>query len=271
MKLQKSDYTKAEFKALLRERSERKRQKKLNALYKSNDSIYNILCLKHGEKYSARYVNTLYNMAQRNLIGHFNFFCLTENPTGIDTRIKIIPLPDLPVTGWWFKPYIFSSQLPIDGTILFVDLDIVISNNINHLFDYAPGKVCILRDFIKLVRPNWNRYNSSVIRYDSKKLDFIWQTFINNHQHYMRKYHGDQDFLFEVLQKKVTFWPDEWIKSWKWEIRKSKQVNLGAAKNKRKFLQIEHVVPPDSCSIQVFHGDPNPHNCEDPFIKTNWK
>tara|TARA_B100000424_G_C22898476_1_gene477897 strand:- start:373 stop:1188 length:816 start_codon:yes stop_codon:yes gene_type:complete len=271
MKLNKKDFSKAEFQSLMRERSEKKRQKKLAKLYQNKTTKYNILCLKHGTKYNSHYVNVLYNMIQRNLIGDFNLYCLTEDPKGIDERIHIIPLPNLPLFGWWYKPYIFSAEIPIIGTILFFDLDIIISSNINKLFDYAPNKCCILRDFIKLVRPSWNRYNSSIIRYNSKELDFVWQTFINNHQHYMRKYHGDQDFLFEVFDKKATYWPDAWIKSWKWEIRKSKQVNLNSSKGKRKFLQIENVVPNPECCIQVFHGDPNPHNCDDPFIIKHWK
>ena len=37
-----------------------------------------------------------------------------------------------------------------------------------------------------------------------------------------------------------------------------------------KFAQIEDVKPPAECCICVFHGDPNPHNCEDPWVEINW-
>ena len=56
--------------------------------------------------------------------------------------------------------------------------------------------------------------------------------------------------------------------SWKWEIRKSKELGRGT-KGTRKLAEIENVVPSDECCIAVFHGDPNPHNCEDPWVKEN--
>ena len=68
----------------------------------------------------------------------------------------------------------------------------------------------------------------------------------------------------------ATTYPDEWIMSWKWEIRKSKELGRGT-KGTRKLAEIENVVPSDECCIAVFHGDPNPHNCEDPWVKENWK
>tara|TARA_A100001015_G_scaffold317954_1_gene436337 strand:- start:2011 stop:2274 length:264 start_codon:yes stop_codon:yes gene_type:complete len=87
----------------------------------------------------------------------------------------------------------------------------------------------------------------------------------------MRKYHGDQDYLYETARNISHFFPDDWIKSWKWEIRKNKHVNITAPKGTRKFLNTETVEPDPECCIQVFHGDPNPHICEDPFILRHWK
>jgi len=65
-------------------------------------------------------------------------------------------------------------------------------------------------------------------------------------------------------------YPDSWVQSWKWEVRKSKQLTVGGTKGKRTFTTIENVKPRVECCVCVFHGDPNPHNCEDPWVKENW-
>ena len=58
--------------------------------------------------------------------------------------------------------------------------------------------------------------------------------------------------------------------SWKWEIRKNRQFATGGTKGNRKLAEIENVVPrPETC-IAVFHGDPNPANCDDPWVVENW-
>lgn len=275
-KIDKNLYTKAEFRKIQAAKIKAKQEKNITIeaptpIHGKND-IYNFLCLKHGKKYDERYVNILYNMVRRNFPYKFNFFCLTENSHGIVSDVQIIDLPrHLHLNGWWYKPYIFSQELPIEGTILYLDLDVVITNSIDKLFSYQEGEFCIIRDFTRIMRPNWHKFNSSVMRFQKGALDFVWQTFTKDYKTIMRKHFGDQDYIFEVCQSTAKFWPDNWIRSWKWEIRKSKQFRLGGRRGDRKFDKIENVQAPPDCCIAVFHGDPNPHNCEDPYIMEKWK
>ena len=88
------------------------------------------------------------------------------------------------------------------------------------------------------------------------------------------RFFGDQDWLYDASLKAnlpAKLFPDNWVKSWKWEIRRSKELAPGAPKGSRVFKDIEHVEPPPDCLIAVFHGDPNPHNCKDPWVVNNWK
>ena len=40
----------------------------------------------------------------------------------------------------------------------------------------------------------------------------------------------------------------------------------------RKILfRNEDVVPRVECCVVVFHGDPNPEKCQDPWVVENWK
>jgi hypothetical protein len=242
-----------------------------NVPRKSVDTNY-ILCLKHGTKYNAEYVNKLYNMTRRHCTVDYIFVCLTEDPKNLDPNILVVPLPSN-LQGWWCKPYMFSSELGLNGTILYLDLDLIIASNIDHLFSYEPKRWCTIRDFTRVQRPLWEKYNSSVVRFNTGQLTNVWELFKKDHKAIESKYHGDQDWLYFVTSTSnpAALYPDSWIKSWKWEIRQSKDLKSGGTKGNRVLRTIEHITPPKDCCITVFHGDPNPHNCEDPWVKENWK
>ena len=227
-----------------------------------------ILCLKHGDKYDHEYVNRLYNMCKRHTTVEFEMVCLTDDPKNIHKDIKIIELPP-GLNGWWCKPYMFSNDLNLNGTILYMDLDVVIASNIDKLFTYMPERWCIIRDFSRKMRPGWKRYNSSIIRFYTGQLNHIWEEFKQQPRQIMSRFWGDQDYIWDV-DKTACLWPDRWILSWKWEIRETVRFVPGGTRGKRKLDVIEDCVPPIDCMITVFHGDPNPFYCEDPWVKKNW-
>lgn len=247
----------------------------LDVPYNANPLLkdkYYVLCLKHGTKYSSEYVNRLYNMVKNNCTLDFDFVCLTDDPSGIDPNIVIRSLPK-GFEGWWCKPYMFSDQLALKGTVLYMDLDVVIAENIDKLFNYKPNSWCIIRDFTRKMRPTWQKYNSSVIKFRAGEMNEFWLDFKNNQRAIQRKYHGDQDWLYDaaIKLKPAELFPDNWIMSWKWEIRRSKDLQYGMPRGRRKLRTVEHVEPPKECCICVFHGDPNPDNCDDPWVVKNWK
>lgn len=277
-KLDKSLYSKEEAARLMNERRKEKRNKLEDKIQDvpvpylpPNENKYYVLCLKHGTKYSSEYVNILYRMVKRNCSLDIEFVCLTDNTKGLDSNIKTIPLPEY-LEGWWCKPYMFSNDLGLNGTILYMDLDVVIADNIDHLFTFEPDRWCTIRDFTRKMRPTWQKYNSSVIRFKSGTLDYFWQDFKRRQKDIQRKYHGDQDWLYVVANgdNPAKLFPDLWIQSWKWEIRQSKDL-VGGRRGERKLRTVEHVTPPKGCCITVFHGDPNPEHCDDPWVKDNWK
>lgn len=263
-------------------KEQRKLRKDIEKAQKSAESIqsspqknankYYVLCLKHGTKYSHHYVNRLHNMVRRYCSYDFEFVCITDDTNGIDPNITTLTLPQ-ELSGWWCKPYMFSNQLPINGTVLYMDLDVVISGSIDRLFTWEKGSWCIIRDFTRKQRPNWQKYNSSVIRFQAGELDHLWQQFKENRQEMERKFHGDQDWLYEMTSQSspAKLFPDEWILSWKWEIRQTKDLNYNEPRGRRTLRTVENVTPPKDCKICVFHGDPNPEYCQDPWVKENWR
>lgn len=260
------DETKAERKARKLLEKQNKLAQIVPVPYSSKKNF--VVCLKWGNKYSSEYVNRLYNMVQRNLTLDYEFVCFTDSSQDIDKRIRIEPLPKMPVVGWWYKPYFFSQDIPLKGTVLFLDLDIVVFRNINELFTYQPGKFCIIRDFNRKFRPNWDRMNSSVFRLETGMYNSLWEDFKRNPAMHLQKNRGDQDWMYRHV-KGHEFWPDQWIRSYKWEMRDSTKLTM--LQGKRNFSDIADPSLSALNKIAVFHGDPNPADCRDPWVIDNWK
>jgi hypothetical protein len=226
-----------------------------------------VACLKWGDKYSSEYVNKLYNMVKRNLTIDYEFVCFTENPEGIDKHIITKPLPALPLVGWWFKPWMFSKDTGLDGTVLFLDLDLIVFRNIDNLFSYKPGRFCIIRDFNRKFHMNWNRMNSSVFRFETSEHSKYYTEFSKHNQKYTRRYKGDQDFMYAVVRD-FEFWPDDWIESYKWEMRGRQHLKL--INGKRNFVTPADPIVKHNTNIAVFHGEPNMSECIDEWPAKNW-
>lgn len=229
-----------------------------------------VVCLKYGDKYSAAYVNKLHNMVKRNLTINYEFVCFTENAEGINEEIRIEPLPPHALSGWWFKPYFFDPNLPLKGTILFLDLDMIIFRNIDNLFTHDPNQFYIIRDFNRYAIQNYNKFNSSVFRINTGQHPEVWRNFIANADSIMKRYHGDQDWIRVCITQNFNYWPDEWIQSYKWEMRGRPEFDK-LPKGKRDFKVNGDPVIKKETAIAVFHGDPNPHNCKDQWVIDNWK
>tara|TARA_B100001057_G_scaffold212_1_gene194 strand:- start:137 stop:1021 length:885 start_codon:yes stop_codon:yes gene_type:complete len=292
-KIDKSKYTKAEWKVI---REERRRQKSAERARKAekkqegpidtertiniavNTSSVTklknyIVCLKHGTKYSADYVNNLYNMTQRHCTVQHEFVCFTDDVRDLNPNIHTIHLkPGNGLSGWWYKPTFFDKDIPLKGNLLYFDLDLVIHRNIDNLFTYNEGKFMICRDFNRSIRHDWNRMNSSVFRLQAGSLPFVYDNFIQNAPVQIRKFHGDQDWIFEQLKDKKNiwqYWPDSWIQSYKWEMRDRN--DLERDNGRRNFKRKADPKILRDCSVAVFHGEPHPHQVEDDWVKENWR
>jgi len=229
-----------------------------------------VVCLKYGNKYSSDYVNRLYNMVKRNLTVDYEFVCFTENPDGVDPDIRIESLPNVPLEGWWYKPMFFNPNLAVKGTILFFDLDVVIFKNIDHLFTHDPNNFYIIRDFNRFVMKGYQKFNSSVFRLTTGQHSEVWTNFIKNSDSITKRYQGDQDWIRVCITQNFNFWPDEWIQSYKWEMRSKPRFD-SKPRGQRDFAINGDPTIKDDTSIAVFHGDPNPHNCKDQWVIDNWK
>lgn len=227
-----------------------------------------VLCVKFGVKYGSDYVEKLRNMVSRHLTVPYEFVCLTDDQRPIE-GVRSIILPNAGYAkGWWHKVHMFDPSLGLRGRILYFDLDVVIHDNIDKLVSKEDSNFYGIRDFNRKFTPGWNSLNSSALSWIAGQQHHIFTLFKSN-PHAAQKLHGDQDWIWQQAKNSITFWPDEWIQSYKWEIRDRKE--LAYANGKRVFKETRNPNIPRNCSVAVFHGDPNPHEIQDQYVLDNWK
>jgi len=114
--------------------------------------------MKWGTRYSARYVHLLARSVRRHLRLPHRFLCLTDDATGIHADIETAPLPPFdPATGYipehgWPKLAMFApGYCNLEGKVLFLDLDVIILDALDPLFDYTDS-IAMVRDPINLYK-----------------------------------------------------------------------------------------------------------------------
>lgn len=168
--------------------------------------VVNVLCMKWGTKYPADYVNRLYSMVARNIRRPFRFVCLTDDNSDLGENIESFPLPELSVNlsgpeRGWNKLSVFSQELyDLKGKVLCLDLDLIITGDLDDLFDY-PGAVMIIKDWVKRDGTG----NSSVYRFEVGAHPEVLSEFEASFDKIKAVYRNEQEYLSAILmQKKCT-------------------------------------------------------------------
>lgn len=210
--------------------------------------MVNVICIRWGERYGAEYVNRLFHMVQRHLNRPFRFACLTDDTEGLEAGIETFPIPEIYVPSEkavspWRKLAIFAPKLgDLRGKTLFLDLDVVIVDQIDPFFDYADGFTII---------ENWTQKgagigNSSVFCFEIGQHSDVLEEYEQRREEVFQKFTNEQSFLSKHIEK-LNYWPQDWCQSFKfhaippWPMRLFRPPRL-----------------PQRCRILVFHGHPNP-------------
>ena len=213
--------------------------------------------MKWGTRYGSEFVNRLYKSIKKHTKRQTKVFCFTDDQSGINKNIICKPLPsiNLPHTITstpWRKLSIWKYPLEnFEGDILFLDLDLVITGNLDRFFDYKPGNYCVIENWTQIGQ---NIGNTSCFRFPVGKYDFVFKDFEKRPFEIWKKYHIEQIYLSKRIKDQV-FWPTEWCKSFKhnllpsWPFRIWKPANL-----------------PKETSIVAFTGKPDP----DDVVNGEW-
>ncbi|MCW7753205.1 hypothetical protein OOT00_04300 [Desulfobotulus sp. H1] len=213
----------------------------------------NIVCMKWGDKYDATYVNILAAMVKRNITIPYRFICFTDNAHGIDEHIDVFPIPDFPEPApeykkceAWRKLLLFQNPLhDIEGTILFLDLDVVILDTIDCFFTFS-NKMAIIENWSQ---PNRLIGQASAFCFQMGQYEHLLQTYLKNPDKTAATYRTEQVYITRALGKTgFDFFPKEWCKSFKFHCMPGGILN--------SFMAPTAI--PEGAKIIVFHGNPNP-------------
>lgn len=228
-----------------------------------------VICVRFGNLYGREYVEKLRNMVHRNLTVPYRFVCLTDDQNPIDGVDSIVQPNANYKKGWWHKVHMFDPDLPLSGRLLYFDLDVVIHANIDKLVNNYTNEFVGIRDFNRKYHAAWRYLNSSVMTWQHGVESNLWQEFQKDPAAAQRVM-GDQDYIWKTNKNKIEFFPDEWIQSYKWEVRS--RDDLVQVHNQRRFKTDNHVIRPnDQCSVLVFHGEPKPKDVKDQFVVDHWR
>ena len=236
----------------------------------------NIICMKWGTKYGPEYVNRLHSMVSRHLTLPHRFVCFTEDGSGLNPGIDVLPLPEMDLPPGkergWRKLSTFQNPLAdLEGTALFLDLDVVIVDSIDPFFA-QDGEFLIIHDWD---RPWRITGNSSVYRFSVNRYPEIYAEFMADIDAVKAKHRNEQAYLSEWMHQRglLQYWPKEWCVSFKRNCLPRWPVSLW----KTPPL-------PEKARIVVFHGNPNPpdaiegrirgafrHLRPTPWVADHWK
>ena len=187
-----------------------------------------VVCMKWGTAFGPEYVNRLYRGVMRNVTRPTRFLALTDDPSGLASGVDHAPIPPIRLVegmrrGPWRKLALWSPQVAdVTGDLLFLDLDVVITGGLDLLFDYEPGKLCIIRNWTQMKRETGN---SSVMRFPVGAASHLVSDFEKDPVALSFSFVNEQNYLCRESRLPMAFWPASWCASFKntmlppWPIR----------------------------------------------------
>lgn len=189
-----------------------------------------VVCIHWGTKFGPVFINRLYAMVARNISPPFRFVCFCDSDAGVRPEVECQPLPELdfelPRTkrGIWPKCRLWSAQLgDLRGPVLFLDLDLVITGNLDPFFAFGE------RDDIILARNPSNPLErlgqTSIFRFPVGKLKPLLDEFAASPREVAEKYRFEQRFVTRQAPGGVKLWPRGWVRHFRRECRRSFPLN----------------------------------------------
>ena len=198
-----------------------------------------VTCVYWGNKFSLDYVYNLKAMVQRNATLPFSFVCYADRAIpGIDTKI-LKPGYE----GWWNKLQLFDPANKPSDRVVFLDLDTVITSNIDWLLADRSwfmgiedvGAVNKHQPHLK------NKLQTGVMAWDFDPNSMIWSEFVLGLDRIMDSFRGDGEYLSTVVNPyHRTLLQNKYhnkLKSYKYDVYPGP--------------------PKEEVSLVVFHGRPS--------------
>ena len=210
----------------------------------------NVVCMKWGDRYGPEWVNRLYGMVARNTTWTIRFVCFTDDDRGIRSEVECQPMPpvefDRKLGKYWPKLGLMQAGLGgLEGMTLFLDLDLVILDNIDPLFEIE-GRFLIVKEWKD---PHLGYGNSSVVRYFIGREQGVLDKFYATPEREIIETYAskEQNFLTKAVED-VSFWPEDWCIPF----------NRACLPRNRVLRFFSTPTKPENGKILVFYGSITP-------------
>jgi hypothetical protein len=231
--------------------------------------MIDIVCFKWGDKFGPEYVNNLYRSIQKHVTVPHRFICYTDNAADVICETRPFLL-DLPV--WW---YIIGLTDPAHGhndKLVYMDLDTVITGNIDHI-------VTLDEPFATISDFGWPQgLQTAYIMWNRAVRDNVWAYFTSKYKPAdypnldcdYTQWGGTNEFLEECMGVvRINQNPTPAIQDAPPVVRLQDVYPSQCASYKAQRLD-NYTVLPEDMRMVFFHGNPMPHQVNNPWMKEHW-
>ena len=150
--------------------------------------------------------------------------------------------------GAWRKIGLFRPRLAgIEGPVLGFDIDVVITGPLDELVDFAPGKLCMRKDW-KAQQRFLNFGNGSVFRFDPARHGYVYDEFAADPEGCALRAKGSEQMhttWVSMAHGDFEYFPRRWIASFKADATPMPPLNYFLAPR-----------IPAGARVVCFHGEP---------------
>ncbi len=215
-----------------------------------------IITIKWGSRYPGAYANVLRDATRKFGLAESKFICFTDDPAGLAPGIDARPLPEIDLPEryrwtFWRKLALFDPALALDGPCLYLDLDVVLTDNLEPLLAGWNGHPRFIKNWLgakTIKRGGYEHINSSVMLYDGGACGRVLEKFHADQGGAFSRYPTDQGYIYECLEDVAGFFTDGQCVSFKRHCLPRFPLNL---------ILTPRV--PEDARIVCFHGKPDPH------------
>lgn len=208
---------------------------------------------RYGERYGAHHVNVLRSMLDRHMSRGHKLVCVTDDPTGIDDRVGIVPLWDdhRKIGGTYTRLKLFAPEMKdvIAPRFMLLDLDCVIVGDLAPLWETTENFVT-WRSFDPKTP-----YNTGMFLLRAGSLPHVWHDF------------KPPESLRDIAVTGMIGWEQIWI-SMKAPGYRTWGPHDGVLNYRYGLRGAE---PPDDARIVMFPGEKDPSTVDDTWVKAAWR
>ena len=180
--------------------------------------MIHILTLKCGTKYDYRSVNILKRSIETYYNKPFTFYCMTDDPKGLDSDIVVLPMEEDFKYNFNTLSMVKSgfAGIPDGSDCVLMDIDIEVMSDPSIVFDHKlqPNTIGFIHKWWQYPYQKGSFICGMIYRYTAGELDCFYQRFVKDPEHYTTHYpkvnqqeyklerpdvhvNGEQDYFLE--------------------------------------------------------------------------